>query len=142
MTTLNDILSKYKKIDVQFASESSIQDTGKELASIQQDQLFQGVRSDNSPIEPEYRPRTIGYKQRKGQPYDRVTLKDTGDFYSGIVIDVRQDIFVIDSADVKSGMLQQKYGKNIFGLNDQSRIEYIKTLRPVFIQYIKNALLS
>lgn len=140
MTPL-DYLQKLKKVDIPLAAQMAIEDTSRELASVQQDQLFQGVNNKGKLIEPKYSKRTIAIKKKKGQPTDRVTLKDTGDFYKGTVVDVRQDIFVIDSADIKSASLQKKYGADIFGLNKSSKSKYIETLKPALNKVIHDQLI-
>lgn len=136
MTTL-EMLAKLDRINVHESAQMAIMDTDRELARVQQMQLFSGLSADGRTIQPPYAESTIEAKRKKGQPTDRVTLKDTGAFYAGIIIDVRENTFVIDSADEKSGKLQDRYGEKIFGLNSESRIEYIKTLKPAFINEIR-----
>lgn len=132
--------NKLDKVDVHEASQMSIIDTDRDLARVQQEQLFQGLRSDGKRIKPGYATSTKDYKRKKGQPFDRVTLKDTGQFYSGILIDVRGETFVITSADEKTGKLEDKYGFRIFGLNKESRIEYNPILRKALLNRLRAAL--
>lgn len=140
MSTALAILNKLRSIDVLLSAQIAIEETAAAGTAAQKKQLFQGVTKLNSPINPFYTARTVAIKAKKGQPTDRVTLKDTGDFYAGILIDVRGDLFVIESADWKNSMLQDRYGENILGLGTDARIEYIQTLRPVFIEKIKSYL--
>lgn len=46
-------------------------------------QLYEGLNAKGEMIRPKYRPSTIKRKKKKGHPYNRVTLKDEGDFYEG-----------------------------------------------------------
>jgi hypothetical protein len=139
---LKSLISKLESFDINEASEMAIMDTDKELARIQQDQLYSGKLSTGGWIFPQYSPSTKVRKRKKGQPTDRVTLKDTGAFYKGIFIDVRGDIFVIDSSDEygsditgsKRDKLVEKYGVEIFGLNKDSKVEYIKTLKKALLK--------
>ena len=55
---------------------------------------------------------------RKGQPYDRVTLRDTGYFYSGITFDFDEHGIFLTSTDDKKEKLIGKYGHDIFGVSD------------------------
>ena len=87
----------------------------------QTERLFFGQYPDGSEIEPEYTDYTIEIKQMKGQPYDRVTLLDTGDFYGRIFAKMDGEELVIDSEDWKSEHLKGKYGENIFGLRDEDK---------------------
>lgn len=138
--TPGEALRRVNRINVTLAAQVAIENTADAAATVQRGQLFQGIGADGEPIVPPYTPRTVAIKSRKGQVTDRVTLRDTGDFYRGILIDVRQDIFTIQSADEKNISLQQKYGTKIFGLATPARIEYIRTLRPEFIRQIKSFL--
>lgn len=137
MITPGELLRRLQRVDIDTAAQLSIEDTASDYTRAQRDQLFQGIRSDGEMIVPPYTPRTVSIKKRRGQPTDRVTLKDTSDFYRGILIDVRQDIFTVQSADEKNISLQQKYGVKIFGLSSDKQREYIANLRPVFILNLK-----
>lgn len=87
--------------------------------------MFAGIRATGADITPAYAPYTVLIKDQKGQPSDRVTLKDTGQFYENIFVDVNSETFEIDSNDPKSEALQKKYGSRIFGLTPESRGEYV-----------------
>jgi len=93
-------------------------------------QLAQGKDADGQDITPEYAPLTRAIKQLKGQPVDRVTLRDEGDFYSGIVADVRSGEVEMVGTDVKTPGLTGKYGEDILGLSDAAleefRQDYVK----------------
>jgi hypothetical protein len=56
----------------------------------------------------DYAPSTIAYKRRKGQRYDHVTLKDTGDFYNSFNVKVNVNEIIIDADD------SSKYNKPLF----------------------------
>lgn len=70
-----------------------------------------------------YSPYTIGYKKAVGQPYDRVTLRDEGDFYRGFFIEADDRMFYISSTDEKTNKLTKKYTNYIFGLTDENKAE-------------------
>lgn len=82
-------------------------------------QLYLGIDSTGASLG-EYAPSTIAYKKRKNQPTDRVTLKDTGDFYKDFDIIVDEDGFIITSFDNKTNKLVDKYGNDIFGITDEN----------------------
>lgn len=137
MSTALQMLRKLESIDVDIAAKVSIDHTKKHAESLQKVQLFQGIGSDDLAIIPSYTKRTKQIKISKGQPIDRVTLRDTGDFYRGIRIDVVGEAIRTDSIDHKSRDLQLKYGEEIFGLGTQARTRYKKILQPEFIKQIK-----
>lgn len=99
---------------------------------------LEGVNRHNVPImdyQP-YTPETEVIKQQKGQPYDRVTLHDEGDFASaGVLQRNSQTEAEINSTDSKTEALKKKYGKEILGLKPDNMNE----LREF---YIKPALLA
>lgn len=67
-----------------------------------------------------YRPLTIAIKEEKGQPTNRVTLRDEGDFESSFFINVGNDSFEIKAGDSKTEELIKKYGRHILGLTDEN----------------------
>jgi hypothetical protein len=108
-----------------------------------EDQLFQqGIDSDGSQVGPGYAPLTITIKRQKGQPTDRVTLRDTGDFHKSFKISYGADSFAIMATDPKSRELEQKYGREIFGLTDDSVAEATEIVRPEIFTKSKEIILS
>lgn len=88
-----------------------------------------------------YAPLTIMIKKAKGQPTDRVTLRDTGDFESSFYLDVEDTYFEITAADFKTEKLMHKYGKDIFGLNEENlRILIWDVVYPRMIDNVKQEL--
>ena len=70
----------------------------------------------------------------RGQPYNRVTLRDTGDFESSFYIRYSGDSFEITASDGKTDDLVRKYGKEIFGLNRDNLDELIRTYMLPFLR--------
>lgn len=88
-----------------------------------EEQLFeQGINrlgveiSDYAP----YSPETIAIKEAKGQPTNRVTLRDEGDFESSFYLEAGDKQFEIKAADWKTEELIKKYGRQILGLTDEN----------------------
>lgn len=67
-----------------------------------------------------YSPITIQYKQEMGQPYDRVTLRDTGEFYQSFYLQIDNEKFAFDAEDWKTRDLLRLYGDEIMGLTDSN----------------------
>lgn len=135
-----ELRKRYERVNVPLSVAVAIENTATDATRVQKDQLFKGVYSTGEPITPPYKGRTVREKEAKGQPTDRVTLKDKGHFYAGILIDVRGDKFALQSADEKNSKLVAKYGRNIFGLGTAAKIDYIRTLKPEIIRQIKSYL--
>lgn len=107
------------------------------------DQLDLGLDGYYNKIQPPYAPRTIQNKIRKGQPTDRVTLKDTGEFYNSLRIEFDENGFRIVSDDDKSKYLIAKYGGPILRLPNEDFTRFLRFyIRPALIErmkdYIKN----
>jgi len=129
-----------KSIDVYFELQIFFEQSEIEslIIEMQQLQLNEGKRSDNSNITPEYTPYTVFLKRIKGQPSDRVTLKDKGDFYNSIKTSPTDRFLEIFATDRKTDDLQAKYGENILGLNPTN----IDILRQKFKDYLIQKLLN
>lgn len=91
-----------------------------------EEQLMKGLDSDGQAITPGYTPFTVSIKRQKGQPTDRVTLKDEGDFHRSFKIAYGNDAFAIYADDPKAQKLERKYGNEIFGLTDDNLQETIE----------------
>ena len=109
-----------------------------DIASANRRQMFEGKRADGSFIVPEYAPATIVRKQKKGQPTDRVTLKDTGSFYSKIFVTIASRNVFISSSDSKTGKLTGKYGERIFGISDESSAGLREKSEILLVRRIKS----
>lgn len=85
-------------------------------------QLYdKGLRADGSKVKPAYTSFTKKIKKEKGQVYDRVTLKDTGDFYNSFKLNLTSFDFEIGATDSKTDELTAKYGEGIFGLTIENK---------------------
>lgn len=103
----------------------------KDIAETNADQLFAGLRADDTEMwdTRPYKPFTIAIKKEKGQPYDRVTLKDTGEFHRSIFVRFQGDNVIIDSNSDLRDKLVQKYGVTIFGLTKQNKEALVRILQ-------------
>lgn len=130
---INGLIEKFKKVgeelDTGEIAKKIVRDNDNILIDMNaQDQLYAkgvnrlGVRIDE--YQP-YRPLTIQVKIEKRQPYDRVTLKNTGEFYDSFYVETAEDRFYIKASDEKTNWLIKKYGAEIFGLTNDSLAEFI-----------------
>ena len=67
-----------------------------------------------------YSPITIEIKKMKGQPTNRVTLRDEGDFESSFYLVISDSQFEIKASDWKTEELVKKYGSSILGLTREN----------------------
>ena len=88
-----------------------------------EEQLFErGITSTGVSIADyaPYSPITVEIKQQKGQPVNRVTLRDEGDFHASCALEITNEQFEIVSNDWKVRDLTLYYGDEILGLTDEN----------------------
>ena len=115
-----------------------IKDNSKLILDENRSQLFDGLDKDGKEIVPEYTPTTVSIKREKGQPTDRVTLRDTGDWQDAMFLEVKGNEILTDSSDWKTDELLKKYDRNmntILGIPETSKTKINSTLmdRLIFI---------
>ena len=148
-TSIRNLAWRLRKFDEILGKElvNEIMSHEKEIIEVVvQNQLYEcGINGKGVEImsyEP-YRPRTIKNKQRKGQPYNRVTLKDTGEWYNSLRLVYDVDGFFITSTDEKNTYLKKKYGPTILRLTNENLSmilnKYIRpNLKVKLEKYLKN----
>ena len=109
-----------------------------------QGQLYSGEDGYTKSIYPPYAPRTVAKKIKKGQPFDRVTLRDTGEFYKSLHVAFDGDGFYIASVEQElSEILKAKYGNAILRLSDENlNILIRRYIRPSLIEKLKAKILN
>lgn len=85
-----------------------------------------------------YSPLTIQIKEQKGQPTDRVTLRDTGAFEGSIYIQFTADQMTFAASDWKTEELILKYGETILGLTSENQSEFgQRYIKPALREILK-----
>jgi hypothetical protein len=145
-------LKRMSKVDATPIIQSILQDAELQKHIIYLntiDQLFEkGEDSLGRKLEDvggSYSPYTIMKKLEKGQPFDRVTLKDTGEYYDSyrIVAPSGADYIMIITNPIKEGKnIEQEWGGYIVGLNQENKQWLIDEVRERFIPKFKEALLQ
>lgn len=129
MRTVNNLLQSVLKVNMSREIELALVDSADDFVSAQKEQLASGERSDDTQIfniktgSEYYSPSYAKYKS-KDSPID---LRDQGNFYNGIEATPESEGLNLWSTDSKTEKLVEDYGKEIFGLNAQSK----KTVIPV-----------
>lgn len=106
------------------------------------DQLYQGLDSQGNSVAPPYAAATIRAKRRKGQPHDRVTLRDTGDFHDSFFVAYGTGEFSLTARDKKKQWLDRKYGKLIYGLTDENIDRLSRLIEGDFINEARKVILN
>jgi hypothetical protein len=87
-----------------------------------------------------YSPVTISIKQKKGQPTNRVTLRDTEAFHKSFFVYADNKAVWFKATDKKAQKLYDKYGE-IFGLTVENRNKVAwDMLYPLLMVELKFAL--
>lgn len=115
-------------MDVAVTARQAFNDTKETYADINAEQMFSGVTSNDRPITLDgrkgYARKTYQIKTEKGQPTDRITLRDTGAFQRGLYAKIEGTTITISSTDSKADEIQDRTGKEIFGLNEGNKKEF------------------
>jgi len=104
-------------------------------------QLYeQGIDSKEKDLG-EYAPFTIEQKKIAGLPFDRITLFQTGEFYTSFYVRPRVDGFEIVANPVKeNGDLFDDFGEDIVGLTQSSLEQLSKTVLTYIILQVEKRL--
>ena len=91
-----------------------------QIIDLNQKQLYeQGVESDGTPTG-DYSLRTVNEKISAGEPYDHVTLKDTGDFYDSMKVELTDNSAVITGDMQKPDRDLEEGWPKALGLTEES----------------------
>ncbi len=105
-------------------------------------QWFQkGQKLDGKIIKPAYSRITVSIKQKKGDPYDRVTLRDTGRLYNSIEIIAGDRAAIARISVPYFEGLQKKYGDKILGIQDIFIVDFAENyVLPLLTKNINDSI--
>ena len=107
---------------------------------ITEKQLFEkGIDGDGEKLLP-YARLTVKIKKAKGDPFNRTTLKDEGDFYRGVYQKNNSFPILYDSKDSKTGKLFDQYGDKILTHTKESEIELFEITKDELIELYESGL--
>lgn len=85
-----------------------------------------------------YSNKTIQIKNEKGQPTDRVTMRDTGAMY-------KTEKAIIKANELKLDMntydLEENWGQFV-GLDEVSKVQLVDKAKPIIKEYVKDTILQ
>ena len=111
------------------------------VLSMNRSQLFAGQDANGIELSPPYARSTVRIKRRKGDPYDRVTLKDEGDFYASFDLEFGQSEFAVNSDDQKAVYLERRYGADVYGLTPENTNILREEIKLGMVEKLKEATL-
>lgn len=136
MGTILSLLKRVESFDTDKVCIDSITEVKDVIPEKNRERMNEGLRADGTVMP------TYSYVSQKvyGYPNTPIKLKATGAFQGAIKTTISGSVVTTDSTDSKSDMLQQRYGKAIFGLDKESKKEFLdESLRPVFKAKVENA---
>ena len=109
----------------------------------QTSQLYNlGIDSEGNNLG-EYSPYTIQFKVEKGQRFDHVTLKDTGDFYETFVVKPNKKGFeIVANPNKDDDNLFEIYGKEIVGLTEDNKTILLGFIKEDFNKELEKRLFA
>ena len=112
------------------------------IDTITEKQLFQHGEDGNGEKLPlPYAEKTQMIKRAKGQPIDRITLKDTGDFYASMVMVRQADSVRTYFTDYKSDRLYKDWGAEIGSISKRNLGEIVDSdIKEDFIRSLREKL--
>lgn len=129
--TIEGLLKKVKTVDLKTAVPAIIKKTDYGIIALNQNQLFKtGSDSKGNKLR-KYRDKYYAEYKNRRNPLPGLNvpdLKNSGEFYKGFSVTLKQKTFSVSSTDDKSPGLQKKYGRFIFGLHKDSMKEYTFTI--------------
>ena len=147
MATIHEMLRRAQSIDLQAIGVSVIVDTKDALIDLNKSQLMDKGEDKNSKKLKSYKPTTGAYARRKNQrnPFPGLGTPDlynTGAFQNAFQLKINsKNSFDIFSSNSKSGDLQKKYGKAIFGVSDPNKQEYAdEYMQPELVREVRKIL--
>ena len=127
-----------EKLDVNKALDFSVDSDIQELIiELNQEQLYNLGEDSEGKSLGTYASTTVMIKQAQGVPTDRITLKDTGDFYSSFKVFYSNGEIFIDADGQKDDTnLFDEYGEDILGLNDANMSIFIDEVKKNIVFYL------
>jgi hypothetical protein len=153
--TIRGLLNKYKQLDTEALTQTSIEESADEILKYQLQQLLDGKTNTGEDISPTYfndpffkTPEAARayseWKDKISPPSNRKrgvpNLYINGYYHSTIKVEIQGDKINIRSSFSEAPEIEAHY-KNLYGLSPASKALYIaKVLRPKFLQKLRQAM--
>jgi len=141
---LDDLINKLKSLESEMfeAVKMVLQDNKEIILDMNsEEQLYEkGITRHGVEIASfaPYSPITVEIKREKGQPTNRVTLRDEGDFHYSFYIEFTETGFEIKASDWKAKNLVANYGESILGLTEENfRDLAVNYVAPEILKILK-----
>jgi hypothetical protein len=141
LQALANRIKAVSKFEVEKEILRIIKENEQAIIELNQNQLLLDGKDSKGKKLPEYQSKRYKEQKRLINPAGVTDLRLTGQFYDAFFIDTSKLPIVIDSSDSKRNDLVKKYGKDIFGLDEESkRILYDHYLKENILAFYKKVL--
>lgn len=137
---LRDKLANVSIADQENALLEIIRTNQNYIVDLNTGQLLKGVDADFLPLHPQYKSKSYATFKLFLNPLGVVDLRLTGAFYAGFFINADKFPVEFNSSDGKTGVLAEKYGAAIFGLDQPSKDDLVEHIKTQIQTYYKNLL--
>ena len=142
--TIAELNRRMQAVDIYKLGQASVMEHEDELIKLNQDQLLQGEKADETQVGT-YKWNSYAnqkYIQNPRAGFGNVDLRKTGAFFNWFYVTLKgRNQFTLSSSDDKTSGLVSKYDANIFGITPpNSRIAGEQYVQPTLIQKIKDLL--
>lgn len=157
MATLQEIITRFEELDSQLEQiiVDVLTDEKQHILDLNREQLYDGKNSEGIDLSPTYYEdpyfksleQAVGYSDWKDKitPNPRRTqgvanLFINGFFYKSIDVTINKDGLRFNSSFDDENEISNKYGGNIFGLDDENKEDLNETANPSMISKIRDFL--
>lgn len=138
--TLHELQRRLKGFNILTELADSVDETKEAVVELNREQLLHGLDSEGNYLSPTYLEdpffkspesgkRYAEWKARiepkRDKPFFVPNLFITGRYHSTIDLSVTQETMVTTSDDPAADSIEAKFGEDIYGLNSESKSEYI-----------------
>ena len=143
MNRFQELSNKFKQLDLIELTRQICENLEEVIVDMNTSQLYEkGIGSNEVELPTPYAPFTIQYKRTEGQPVDRITLKDSGDFHNSFYVKYEKEQFSLWATDGKTEQLVKEWGRYIFGLTKENlKLLIEKDVKPQLLELIRKSLL-
>ncbi len=138
MSKIAEYRDRLRQVDFEEETLRLARENDTRYIDLNQEQLFRGVDSNDRLLKPPYASKYYAKLKLSKNPAGVVDLKLTGAFYNEFFLSAASFPIFLGSADEKTFMLVNKYGKEIFGLDKKNRGVVAKNvIRPGLTKYFR-----
>lgn len=116
----DDLIDKLKNFPKEEMVQNAVKNNQKFVVNLNREQMLDGKDANDAPITPGYAASTKERKRRLGQPTNKVTFFEQGEFHGKMFLKDDREGIEIDSNSNTTKFLVKRSGSDIFGITDKN----------------------